>query len=198
MSPVPPSPLRVLVVCTANICRSPMGAACLAAACAARSVPVDVASAGFMFDGRTASDTARKVMRERGLDVESHRSRIVAVDVLDGIDLVLTMERRHARDLLIDHAPASAVHTFKGFAAAASAFVTNDAASVPLLQGDLRAFVRAVDAARAPHALLGDSRPDEVDDPHGRSTRVHRKAADEIESAAVAIAAALAAVQDAA
>ena len=86
-----------------------MGAACLAAACAARSVPVDVASAGFMFDGRTASDTARKVMRERGLDVESHRSRIVAVDVLDGIDLVLTMERRHARDLLIDHAPASAV-----------------------------------------------------------------------------------------
>ncbi len=172
-----------------------MGAALLAEACAVQSVPVDVASAGFLFDGRAASDTTRKVMRERGIDIDAHRSRTINAEVLDGIDLVLTMERRHARDILIDHEPAAVVHTFKGFAAAASTYLRDRA--TPVLDGGLRAFVLAVDEARPPHSLVGDGRPDEVDDPHGRSARVHRKAAEEIVEASAAIAAAFASARSA-
>jgi protein-tyrosine phosphatase len=195
VSPVSPGPLRVLIVCTANICRSPMGASALAAACARAAVPVEVASAGFLFDGRPASDHTRDVMRARGHDLAAHRSRVVDAAVLDGIDLVLTMERRHARDLVLEHEPAAPVHTFKGFAALASAFVLGPPEPVATLQGDLRAFVRAVDATRGPAALVGDGQSDEVDDPHGRSARVHRKTADELTAAADAIAAAFAAVR---
>jgi protein-tyrosine-phosphatase len=162
-----------------------MGAATLAAACTARGLPVEVSSAGFLFDGRPASDDTRKVMRGRGLDVEAHRSRIVGADVLDGIDLVL------------DHDPPAPVHTFKAFAALASAMAVDAPERLASFGGDLRQFVRAVDATRLPGALLGDGRPDEVDDPHGRSVRVHRKAAEEIAAAADAIAAALGTVRGA-
>lgn len=194
MSPVPPNPLRVLVVCTANICRSPMAAAMLAAACAANDLDVEVSSAGFLFDGRAASDTTGKVMHELGHDLGSHRSRVLSAPIVAGADLVLTMERRHARELLLDLAPAAPVHTLKGFAALASAGASDDAL-VGAAAGDLRAFVLALEELRPPHALVGDGRPDEVADPHGRSARVHRKAADEIRGAIEAIVAAFAKVR---
>ncbi len=173
-----------------------MGASALAAACERSGVPVEVTSAGFLFDGRPASDNTRSVMRARGHDLAAHRSRVVGAAVLDGIDLVLTMERRHARDLVLEHEPVASVHTFKGFAALASAFVLGPPEQVAALHGDLRAFVRAIDATRGPAALVGDGHPDEVEDPHGRSSRVHRKTADELTAAADAIAAAFALAQE--
>lgn len=173
-----------------------MGAALLAAACAERDVPIQVTSAGFLFTDRPASDTTTKVMRGAGHDVSAHRSRVVDAAILAGADLVLTMERRHARDLVLDLSPAAPVHTMKGFAALATATLAD---GVPDdVAGDLRAFVHAVDASRPPHALVGDARPDEIADPHGRSARLHRKTADELRLVAAQIADALAAVRGAA
>lgn len=169
-----------------------MAAALLSAAAVARDVPVSVSSAGFLFEGHPASDAAAKVMRERGLDLSAHRSRVLNAEIIDDADLVLTMERRHARDLLLQHgADHQKVYTVKGFAAAASFVVSGDHPAVD----DLRELVGAIDERRGESALLGDGRPDEVADPHGRSLRIHRKTADEIAAAVDAIAAAFAHVR---
>ena len=53
--------------------------------------PPSVSSAGFLYDGHPASDTATKVMRERGLDLRAHRSRILDRRTVDEADVVLTM-----------------------------------------------------------------------------------------------------------
>lgn len=197
MSPVPAPVLRVLVVCTANICRSPMAAALLGRAAADAGVPVTVSSAGFLFDGRPASDTTMKVMRDHDLDLSAHRSRIVDDEILAGVDLVLTMERRHARDLALAHDVAPRTHTLKSFAALVSRRQFGPGPTgVPAPVRDLHALVAAAHEARSSTAFLGDGRPDEVDDPHGRSARVHRRAVEELSEAIDAIVASFAAAQE--
>jgi len=193
VSPVPPSPLRILVVCTANICRSPMAAAMLAAASVDRGVALTVSSAGFLFEGNPASDTATKVMRERGLDLAPHRSRIVTRQLLDDADLVLTMERRHARDLVLKCGNEEKVHTLKAFGALV--FELTAAEHEPSIAG-VRPLLRAAAIARSGPAFLGDGRVDEIADPHGRSARVHRKTADEIAAAVDVIASSMATSQE--
>ncbi len=174
-----------------------MAAALLHRAANDAGVALHVSSAGFLFDGHPASDTTRKVMRERGIDLDAHRSRIVDQDIVDRADLVLTMERRHARDLALAHGCGARTHTCKAFAAWVSRRQLGPGPDgVPAPSRDLAALVVEADTARAPSAFLGDDRPDEVIDPHGRSARVHRKTADELTAAVEAIVAALAAAQE--
>ncbi len=134
-------------------------------------------------------------MRERGIDLGEHRSRLVTAGLIADADLVLTMERRHARELILDFGRAEIVHTLKGFAAGVSALLSADGTNASRAEDsavvDVSMLARAVDHARTADALLGDARSDEVADPHGRSSRVHRRAADEITAAVEAIAASL-------
>ena len=157
-----------------------MAAALLAEALATHAIAVDVSSAGFLFVGHTASDTATKVLRERDLDLTRHRSRIVDRDLLDGADLVLTMERRHARDLVLEFENAEKVHTLKAFAQLVFDLAGDE--QEPPVRG-VRPLLHAAAAARPAVAFLGDGRVDEIADPHGRSARVHRKTVAEISSA---------------
>ncbi len=170
-----------------------MAAAMLVAAFADLDVEVDVSSAGFLFDGHPASDTAAKVVRERGLDLSAHRSRIVNRQLLDDADLVLTMERGHARDLVLEFDNAEKVHTLKAFAELVFGLTAED--HDPPVKG-LPSLVRAAAAARAASAFLGDGWVDEIADPHGRSARVHRKTVAEIAAAVDVIAASAAVAQE--
>jgi len=84
---------RVLFVCTGNTCRSPLAEAALRRRLGALSTRVDVGSAGVAAQkGAPASEGSRIVARAAGLDLESHRSRPLTADVLEGQDLVLLME----------------------------------------------------------------------------------------------------------
>lgn len=170
-----------------------MAAAMLAAASADRGVALAVSSAGFLFEGHPASDTATKVLRERGLDLAPHRSRIATRQLLDDADLVLTMERRHARDLVLEFDNEEKVHTLKAFAALVFELTADE--HEPPIAG-VRPLVRAAAIARSGSAFLGDGRVDEIADPHGRSARVHRKTVDEIAAAVDAIASGMATAQE--
>jgi protein-tyrosine phosphatase len=91
---------RILLLCTANQCRSPMAEGVLRALAAQRGIPATVDSAGLLTGGAPATEHAVLVLHELGIDLEDHRSRSLedrSVD-LDGADLVLTMERRHVRE----------------------------------------------------------------------------------------------------
>lgn len=85
----------LLVVCTANVCRSPVAAALLARDLAA--VGVEVTSAGTeAVPGMPAAPEAVEVVRrELGLGLE-HRSRPLTAALLEQADLVLTMTREQS------------------------------------------------------------------------------------------------------
>ena len=92
----------VLLVCTGNLCRSPMAAALLQARLARDEVRRDwqVGSAGvWTVEGQPASAYAIEEMAQRGIDLRTHRSRNVTREMMAEADLVLAMTRNHAEAL---------------------------------------------------------------------------------------------------
>lgn len=84
--------MDVLLVCTANVARSPLAEAMLASA----GVPgIEVGSAGVRArDGYPAADGTIALAEARGLDVSGHRSRLVTPDLVVSSELILTMSDR--------------------------------------------------------------------------------------------------------
>ncbi|PKO22128.1 MAG: low molecular weight protein arginine phosphatase [Chloroflexi bacterium HGW-Chloroflexi-1] len=92
----------ILVVCTANICRSPMATALLRQRIASMGLSdrIRVASAGVRASaGLEASDNAIAVLSEKGIALDDHRSHPVTDALLTEADMVLVMEENHRRSL---------------------------------------------------------------------------------------------------
>jgi protein-tyrosine phosphatase len=92
----------VLIVCTANICRSPMAAGILEQRLAARGLSdrVRVVSAGVYAEpGSAASTDAIITLRQRGIDITQHRSQQITPDLLNQADLILVMQEAHRRSI---------------------------------------------------------------------------------------------------
>lgn len=89
--------MRIVFVCTGNICRSPLAEAI------ARQLLKDngredmaVSSAGTAaFDGSPASEGAYLVALENGLDLSAHVSTPLSPEVVEGADLVFGMAPHH-------------------------------------------------------------------------------------------------------
>jgi protein-tyrosine phosphatase len=82
--------LSILVVCTANVARSPLAHVMLAA-----SVDVEVDSGGTQArEGDTAAVRSQELATARGLDLTAHRSKPVVPDAIEAADLVITMSER--------------------------------------------------------------------------------------------------------
>lgn len=145
---------RILTVCTGNICRSPLAEALIRSG--VEGLPVTVESAGTgALDGEQATvETVELGTQLARVDLGSHRSRYLTEDILEGVDLVLTMTIRHSSSVL-SLAPALAKRTFtiREFAGlAASTDVSNlHSAEYPAGSGAadrLRALAHALSAAR--------------------------------------------------
>jgi len=89
---------RVLMVCTGNICRSPLAEGILSHLLRDAEPPILVESAGVAApEGTPASQHAVSVAAGHGIDVSRHRSRQLTRSLLGSQDLVLTMEEHHRR-----------------------------------------------------------------------------------------------------
>ena len=173
MAPTAASPLAVLVVCTANICRSPMGEAVLRHRAQSTGTAIDVSSAGFLLDGESPPADTIAVMAELGLDISGHRSRIVQPEMVRAADLVVTMERSHARSLAVDVPDAAdKVHTL---GAVVAGLAQPGSSRRPFVER-----ITTLGGQRAASDLLGRG-DDEVADPYGRARKYHRRTADRLD-----------------
>jgi protein-tyrosine-phosphatase len=97
---------NILIVCTANICRSPMGEAILKKLVTER---VDdnqwhIESAGtWAIDGSAPAFLSKYVMELMGLDISTHRSQPISLTLLQNFDLILTMEKEHKKWLIAQY-----------------------------------------------------------------------------------------------
>ena len=90
--------MRVLIVCTGNTCRSPLAAVALLDELGPDRERVEVSSAGTAaWEGQPASATTIELAALEGYDLVPHRSRRVTPALARAADLILVMEREHAR-----------------------------------------------------------------------------------------------------
>ena len=89
---------HILIICTGNICRSPIAEGLFRA-----HLPKgrEVGSAGLAaLVGEPADPLAVEVMRDNGYDITAHRGRQIAQPMLTHADLILTMDQGHSDGLL--------------------------------------------------------------------------------------------------
>jgi protein-tyrosine phosphatase len=152
----------ILVLCTANTCRSPMAQALLARRLGGRGVAASVRSAGILGDGAQPPPEAVLAMADHGLDTESHRSHQVAAIDLASADLVLAMAREHVRHAVVMLPDAwPRVFTLKELVRRGDAIGARRAGE-PLADWLSRAH-----GTRDRRSLLGDCPEDDVADPFG-------------------------------
>ncbi|WP_278186981.1 protein tyrosine phosphatase [Enterobacter cloacae] len=84
----------ILVVCTGNVCRSPIGERLLRQYLPDRRIT----SAGiFGLEGRPADDYAQEVARRHGISLDGHVARKLTRGLMQESDLILVMEPEHLR-----------------------------------------------------------------------------------------------------
>lgn len=96
---------KLLVLCTGNICRSPVAAARLKQVVEAGGKDIEVRSAGLgALVGHPADPSALAVAEARGLDVSGHVAQQLTPDLIHWADLILVMEHDQ-RSYLIEQSP---------------------------------------------------------------------------------------------
>jgi protein-tyrosine phosphatase len=184
-------PFTILVVCTGNICRSPVAERLLRAQFDALGLPVVVHSAGTQsMVGHDMTPEAAHLAAHYGADPVNHASKQLTEQQITDADLILTATRDHRSKVVSLH-PRAARHTYtlNQFARLAPAAVESladpdaaPASSVELaetpqtdLATQLRNLVAEIAATRgfSPPPLHPDD--DDIEDPYRQSTEVYAR-----------------------
>lgn len=156
--------LRLLVVCTANQCRSPMAEALLRQLAGERRAPLAVSSAGLLPGGRPMVPDARAALGGCPIDMSGHRSRQLSAGLVAGADLVVGLARAHLREVVV-LVPDAWGRTFT----LKELVRRGEQAGGRRPDQPLAHWLAAVAQGRRRAALLGDSPDDDVADPIGGS-----------------------------
>ncbi len=108
--------MNILFVCTENTCRSPMAAGLMDKIAGENDLDVRIESAGiFASDGKSASDEAIEVMREKyNIDISGHKSQRISSELIENSDVILTMTDGHK--MLLKNLAPSKVYTLLEYA----------------------------------------------------------------------------------
>jgi len=188
--PRPGDPVaRLMVVCTGNIARSPLGMAMLDREAARRlgdDAPIQVTSSGVQgLQGEPAEVQSQRLAEERGLTLVQHRGSVTASDDVLSQDLVLTMTEAQ-RGRIVRKAPKAAWTTFtvKELARLTAALKPIDTDLPP--RERIRAIVKLANGARA--YVERPAGPEDIEDPYMREDGVYDRIGRELDEAMRSIA----------
>ncbi|MDQ0674080.1 protein-tyrosine phosphatase [Pseudarthrobacter siccitolerans] len=196
------APVRILTVCTGNICRSPVAERLLQAGLN-QVLPggFEVRSAGTRaMVGDPIQPISADIIRTFGGDPEQFAARQLTPKILRGVDLVLTMTSGHRGEVLqLDASLLKRTFTIREFARMLDVLDQRAEAGVTAPEetyddGDPlaanRTFWRGLPARAAAvrHlSLPADSAENDIIDPYRRAPEVYRQMEDELAPAIVSI-----------
>lgn len=183
-SPEPePGVAQILFVCHANQCRSPYAEAL--ARQMMESHALRFSSGGLISGGARMPETGRALATQFGLDFSQHRSREIDLDDFSGFDLILTMARDQARELVAADAEVwPRIFTLKQF----SRWIQDHPRPRRSAVGS---WLDTAAADRPRTSVLGASDDDDVADPIGKPAEAWQRMIADLTSALHPIAAGL-------
>ena len=172
---------RVLMVCTANQCRSAMAEHLLRDAGSALGLDWVVESAGVQArDGQSMHRSAARLLSEQSIDVDGWATRRLTRAMIEDADLVLTAAAEHRRAVvMLDPGAASKTFIllqFARFAALAGPIPIDDSAKVGVTLLDRIAQVRGELQPVGPDE-------DDIPDPIGKPTRAFNACFSQVQAA---------------
>jgi protein-tyrosine phosphatase len=93
-------PVKILMVCLGNICRSPLAEGILASKLPADRFVVDSAGTGHWHVGSAPDKRSVEVARRNGLDISCQRGRQFSPSDFDEFDHIFVMDGSNYRDVL--------------------------------------------------------------------------------------------------
>ena len=192
-----PTPIRILTVCTGNICRSPVAERLLQAGLD-QVLPggFEVRSAGTRaMVGSPIQPLSADIVRMYGGTDKAFAARQLTAKILRDTDIVLTMTSKHRGEVLqLDASLLKRTFTIREFARMLEALEERDAAADAAASAekasDAGTLWRGLSArlASVRHlALAADSADNEVIDPYKRGPEVYRQMEDELAPAILTI-----------
>jgi protein-tyrosine phosphatase len=176
----PPAGFRVLMVCTANQCRSPMAEHLLRDAGSALGLDWVVESAGVQaHNGGPMHRSAAQLLAERSIDVNGWASRRLTRAMIEQADLVLTAAAEHRRAVVMLD-PSAAGRTF-----ILLQFARFAALAGPIRLGPAKVGVELLDRIAQVRGELQPVGPDEDDipDPIGKPSRAFTACFSQVQAA---------------
>lgn len=159
--------MKVLFVCTANICRSPFMEQ-YARATAGHDALVCSSAGTHGFDGAPMDTVMANQLTQRGIGMSDFASRPITPSILNNNDLILTAESAHRKFILADHAAAfKRVFTVGQFAKTLERLDPADLADPDLIE-------------IAANERVGDSTEHDIADPFRQGDAAAAVAADRI------------------
>ncbi len=171
----------ILVVCTGNICRSPVAEGLLRGALDTRFAKAAprVSSAGTIgWEGSPATPESVEAAGERGCDITGHAARRLTPEMVDDAELVVAMAREHRAEIAAT-IPDSTERTFT--LKELVRLLERDPLGSPADPGSLGDRVAVAAAARGQGAP-GNPHDEDVVDPLGMPLETYRAIAWELES----------------
>jgi low molecular weight protein-tyrosine phosphatase len=93
-------PVKILMVCLGNICRSPLAEGLLASKLPAGQFVVDSAGTGNWHVGRQPDERSIAVARKNGLDISCQKGKQFSVSDFDTFDYIYAMDSTNYQDVL--------------------------------------------------------------------------------------------------
>lgn len=175
------NPFTILVVCTGNVCRSPLAEQLLVNAAGEKFADVVVVtSAGTEAPvGAPMSPPAAEISVQHGADPTQHEARQLTVDQVRDSDLVLVASRAHRSEVArLYPKVARRLFTIREFGRLATA-VTESGPEVAETADDLRELVGRAVGLRG-YLTPVEAELDDIVDPIGRSDRTYSRMAKEL------------------
>ena len=182
-------PTEVLLVCSANICRSTAAEALLRRSLAALGSDVVVQSAGLSSGGQRADPVVAKTLRRRGARLRDYRSTTLTLQLLSSADLVLGMAVEHVESVVL-MAPERWPRVFT----VKELIRRNDAVGGRRPEENLNDWLTRLHAGRVVTDLRRSWPRDDIADPTGRSPAAYETMVNEVAALARTLADVLAAI----